>query len=273
MCALTIARARRARALPAIFHIPTSRPDNQPSNSHFRASHFSPPLSRDPTAGPQEEAQGLRRALIGIFTPTSFCMRIAKKNQVAQRRNLVAPPTACGRCASSPERRRRPPLPPAMRSSLCLLLAAQGEAALITPCGLHRAAAPAVTRLGRVAMDGEADSGFGLEKGQKFGPTSPAHPFEKYARPHRLMLSRQPATTTRPPPLVRRIRELLQELRWRCLSSARPMAAWRAPTPFSPAPQLTHAPTPRRPWTNLEKQEDVQLVKARSDGLRVRSHA
>ena len=35
------------------------------------------------------------------------------------------------------------------------------------------AAAP---RVGRIGMDAEADGDFGLAPGQKYGPTSPAHP-------------------------------------------------------------------------------------------------
>lgn len=36
--------------------------------------------------------------------------------------------------------------------------------------------AASAPRVGRVCMDGEADGDFGLELGQKYGPTAPAHP-------------------------------------------------------------------------------------------------
>ena len=70
-------------------------------------------------------------------------------------------------------------------SSLSFVLAAQQCAGAYMAPGAARVGSPmhsaAVTRVGRVAMDGEADGDFGLGPGQKFGPTSPAHPAEKYA--------------------------------------------------------------------------------------------
>jgi sulfite reductase (ferredoxin) len=86
---------------------------------------------------------------------------------------------------------------------LTALLVAHGTSAAyvaIPAASRPTGSAAASTRSARVLMDAEADMDFGLAPGQKYGPTSPAHPMEK-------------------------------------------------------------------PWTNLVKQEEVQLVKARSEAL------
>jgi sulfite reductase (ferredoxin) len=83
----------------------------------------------------------------------------------------------------------------------CSAVVATASAAYLPGAAPVSKPAAAVSRAGRVAMDGEADMDFGLGPGQKFGPTAPAHAWEK-------------------------------------------------------------------PWTNLESQETVQVVKARSDHLR-----
>ena len=65
------------------------------------------------------------------------------------------------------------------------LAATPALAAFLAPGGVARSGAlpREPPRAGRVAMDGEADEGFGLAPGQKFGPTAPAHPS---GGPHRL---------------------------------------------------------------------------------------
>ena len=65
-----------------------------------------------------------------------------------------------------------------------MLIAASSAALAAYVPAMPRAAAmqPSAARVGRVLMDGEADGDFGLAPGQKFGPTSPAHPATKCAR-------------------------------------------------------------------------------------------